>query len=37
MEETPLWSTGRRTYKVLVDGRVYYFYQEALEPVDEAR
>jgi hypothetical protein len=31
------WPSGRRTYKVLVDGCIYHFYQESLEPLNETR
>lgn len=35
-EVTPI-PARRRTYNVMVDGLVYYFYEEALEPVDATR
>jgi hypothetical protein len=37
VEETPLWSPCRRTYKVLVDGCIVHFYGVDLEIVDETR
>jgi hypothetical protein len=36
VEETPP-PRLRRAYKVLVDGRIYHFYFDYLELVDEAR
>jgi hypothetical protein len=35
--EAPMRPSGRRAYKVLVDGRIRYFYGVDLEPVNEAR